>query len=71
MWDTRPRVSSSGAAQGGGATFSDLWVSRRSMFNCFEKFKRRVRNAHQTYLAAGTEARPTELFMVYEWAEGP
>ena len=35
------------------------------MFNCFEKFKRRVRTAHQIRIVAGTEASPSELFMVY------
>ena len=52
--------------------FRALRVGQRPMSNCSEKFFRRVRLTHHELMAtAGTEARPTELFMLYGWTEGP
>jgi hypothetical protein len=45
-----------------GAVFASFFAVTKI---CSEKFKRRVRTAHQIRLVAGTEARPTGLFMIY------
>jgi hypothetical protein len=45
------------------------WYEKQTLF---QKVFRRVRLMHhELTAAAGTEARPTHLFMVYGWAKGP